>query len=163
MELQNSDIVERGRHGRNYERLVTRFEVGKASSCRPASTRSTQVRGTYTLGQQRAVSGVITVGAGGFYDGTLTELTWRGRVEFSSQFYVEPTLSWNRVDVPWRLDNTNLVSTRVTYTLHAAHVRLGAASSISRAPTASPPTPASAGSISRAASSSSSTATAARR
>ena len=77
----------------------------------------TQFRGTYTLGQQRPLSGGITAGRSTFYNGTLTELGWTGRVEFTHQFYAEPTLSWNRVDVPWGLDNVNLVSTRATYTI----------------------------------------------
>ena len=34
-----------------------------------------------------------------------------------SQFYVEPTLSWNHVDVPQGIANSNLFSSRATYTL----------------------------------------------
>ena len=116
MELSNSDIWSVD-VSRNYERLTSRFEVGKQLFVPAGEYDFTQVRGTYTLGPQRPVSGSITAGRSGFYDGTLTELTWRGRVEFTRQFYAEPTLSWNRVDVPWGQDDTNLLSTRATYTL----------------------------------------------
>ena len=50
------------------------------------------------MGLQRRISGGLTLGHGGFYDGTLTEVTWRGRVEFTPQFYAEPTLSLNRFE-----------------------------------------------------------------
>ena len=116
MELENSDTwtVE---VTQNYERLVNRFEVGKNVFIPIGEYTFNSVRGTYTLGTQRAVSGSITAGRGGFYDGTLSELTWRGRVGFSRQFYVEPTLSWNRVDVAGGKADNNLVSSRATYTI----------------------------------------------
>ncbi len=116
MDFNNSDswLVE---FGRNYERLVNRFEVGKNLFVPAGEYAFTQIRGTYTLGQQRRLSGGITVGRSGFYDGFLTEITWRGRVELQRQLYLEPTMSWNRVDVPWGRDNTNLLSSRVTYTI----------------------------------------------
>ena len=83
----------------------------------PGEYRFTQAKATYQMGLQRRVSGAITAGDGGFYDGTLTELTWRGRVEFTPQLYAEPTLSWNRIEAPYGNGNTNLVATRLTYTV----------------------------------------------
>ena len=77
----------------------------------------TQTHATYTLGQQRHYSGSLTAGYSQFYGGTLAELTWNGRVELNKQFYLEPQLSWNRVDVPQGKANSNLYSTRATYTL----------------------------------------------
>ena len=65
----------------------------------------------------KPISGSITAAHGGFYGGTLSEITWRGRVELSHRFYLDPTLSWNRVDVPAGSSDTNLVSTRATYTI----------------------------------------------
>ncbi len=69
------------------------------------------------MGLQRRISGGITLGYGGFYGGTLAEATWRGRVEFTPQLYAEPTLSWNRIDAPFGNGNTNLLATRLTYTV----------------------------------------------
>jgi hypothetical protein len=116
MELQNSDLWSVD-VTRNYERLKAPFEVGRQVFVPPGEYTFDQVRGTYTLGPQRPVSGSVTVAHGGFYAGTLSEITWRGRVELSSTFYLDPTLSWNRVSVPGGQDDSNLFSTRATYTL----------------------------------------------
>jgi hypothetical protein len=102
---------------RAYERLVRPFQAGKNVSVPIGEYTFDQLRGTYTLGPQRPVSGSITAARGGYYGGELTEVTWRGRVELSRQFYTEPTLSWNHIDVPQGGANSNLFSTRATYTL----------------------------------------------
>jgi hypothetical protein len=116
MEFQNSDLWSVD-VTRNYERLITRFEAGKALFIAPGEYSFDQVRGTYTLGPQRPVSGSLTAARGSFYDGTLTELTYRGRVELTRRFYMEPTISWNRVAVHDADANTNLISTRGTFTI----------------------------------------------
>ena len=59
----------------------------------------------------------INLGYGGFYDGTLSEVTWRGRIEFTPQFNAEPTVSWNRVEGPYGSGNSNLLGSRLTYTV----------------------------------------------
>jgi hypothetical protein len=102
---------------RSFEALVEPFEVGKNLFVPIGGYTFRQVRSTYQLGPQRPISGSVTVRRGGFYGGSLTELTWRGRVEFSPQFYAEPTISWNRIDAPWGEGSTNLVSSRLTYTI----------------------------------------------
>ena len=58
------------------------------------------MRGGYTLGTQRKVSGEISAARGGFYDGDRTDLSYRGRAEISSHLSVEPTVSFNWVDLP---------------------------------------------------------------
>jgi hypothetical protein len=75
------------------------------------------LQGSFTFGPQRKVSGTATAMHGSFYDGTVTEVSWRSRVEFSPQFYAEPTITMNHVDVPWGRGYSNLVSSRLTYTL----------------------------------------------
>jgi hypothetical protein len=100
-----------------FEAIVEPFEVSRGVFVPPGDYRFTQAKVSYFMGQQRRVSGGITLGGGGFYGGTLTEATWRGRVEFTPQFYIEPTLSWNRIEAPYGEGNTNLVSTRATYTV----------------------------------------------
>jgi hypothetical protein len=54
---------------------------------------------------------------GGFYGGTLREITWRGRVEFGPRFYAEPTISLNYFKTPWADGDSNIISSRLTYTL----------------------------------------------
>ena len=61
--------------------------------------------------------GTLSAATGSFYDGTLTELGWRGRVELTSRFYLEPNLSWNRGEMLAGTFTTVLASSRVTYAL----------------------------------------------
>jgi hypothetical protein len=71
----------------------------------------------YTSSPQRPVSGTLVLTRGGFYGGTLNEVTWRGRVELGPQFQLEPTLSLNSFDTPWGKGDAHLIGSRVTYTL----------------------------------------------
>ena len=72
------------------------------------------VRGTYTLGTQRRISGDVTAARGGFYDGHRTDVSYRGRAEVSSHLSVEPTVSLNWVDLPTGSVRATLVSGRAT-------------------------------------------------
>ena len=102
---------------RSLETVDAPFTVAKNVRIPVDGYHYTLVQGSYRFGSQRKVSGAATARWGTFYDGTLHELSWRGRVEFSPQFYAEPTVSWNRVDVPWGRGHSNLVSSRLTYTV----------------------------------------------
>ncbi len=55
----------------------------------------------FTTSAQRPVSGTLTLTRGGFYGGTISEVSWRGRVEFRPRFQVEPTVSLNHFKTPW--------------------------------------------------------------
>jgi hypothetical protein len=116
MDLENSDTWSVD-VTRNYERLTTRFEIGKNVFVPGGEYDFNQIRGTYTLGTQRPISGSVIAARGGFYNGTLSEITWRGRIGFTRQFYAEPIVSWNRVNGPGGQADSNLVSSRATYTL----------------------------------------------
>jgi hypothetical protein len=72
---------------------------------------------SYQFGPQRPVNGNLDVTYGGFFDGTLTAVAWRGRVEMGAHFLVEPTLSYNRGELPWGDFTTNLVAGRFTWTM----------------------------------------------
>ena len=71
----------------------------------------------FTISPQRPVSGTLTLTYGGFYGGTLKEMTWRGRVEFGPRFYAEPTISLNYFKTPFGDGDANIISSRLTYTL----------------------------------------------
>ncbi len=100
-----------------FEQLVVPFSVAKGVTVPVGGYRFNQAKASYMLGPQHRVSGGITITRGGFYGGTLTETSWRGRVEISPQWYVEPTLSRNHVDGPYGSGDANLLSTRLTYTV----------------------------------------------
>jgi len=116
VDLANGDITQVDMT-RSYDGVSESFVVAKNVSIPAAGYGFTQFRGSYTFGPQRKVSGTATVRSGGFYEGTLRELSWRSRIEFSPRLYAEPTVSWNHIDVPSGRANTNLVSSRLTYTL----------------------------------------------
>jgi hypothetical protein len=116
MEFQNGDFYD-VEVTDAYEGLTEPFELAPGITVPAGGCDFRQVRTSYTLGTQHRVSGSITARRGGFYGGTLTELSYRGRVEFSPRVYAEPSVSWNRIEGPFGSGSTNLVSARVTYTL----------------------------------------------
>jgi hypothetical protein len=69
----------------------------------------------YTLGSQRRISGEISTGHGGFYDGTRTDLSYRGRVELLPQLSLEPGITLNWIDLPQGETLAKLASVRSTY------------------------------------------------
>jgi len=116
MELSNGDqwAVE---YAKAYESLADAFQVTPGVVVPNGEYRFQQTRLLYTSSPQRPVSGTLTLTYGGFYGGTLRELTWRGRIEFGPRFYAEPTLSLNTFDTPFGEGDANIVSSRLTYTL----------------------------------------------
>ena len=116
IERNNGDFLQIDA-SRTSEVLLREFPAAKGVTVPVGGYDFQQFGATYSLGPQRKISGSATVKHGSFYDGTLDELTWKGRVEFSPQFYAEPTISWNRIDTPRGRGNNNLVSNRLTYTL----------------------------------------------
>ncbi len=115
-ELSNGDMFN-GEVSQAFERLHVPFTVARGVTIPVGSYRYNLARATYTLGTQRPVSGAVILARGSFYDGTLSEMTWRGRLDIAPQFVVEPTLSFNHIDGPYGRGNTNLLGSRFTYTL----------------------------------------------
>jgi hypothetical protein len=100
-----------------FERLVGPFPVTPGVTLPAGDYSFDQVRATMQLSAARRVAGFVSVTAGEFYDGTILEASWRGRVEVSSQLSLEPTLSFNHVETPHGTGDTNVVGARVVYTL----------------------------------------------
>ena len=115
-EFENSDTLDVS-VSRDFERLDSRFNLGNGAYVPIGQYSFPSGKVAYTLGQQRRISGTLSAGGGNYYNGTLKTVGWSGRVEFTRQLYAEPTISWNWVSVPTGEANTNLVSTRVTYTI----------------------------------------------
>ena len=102
---------------RSFELIDAPFTLAKGVRVPAGGYSFQQLEGSFTFGPQRKVSGTASATHGSFYDGTVTEVGWRSRLEFSPQFYAEPTITINHVDVPWGSGFSNLVSSRLTYTL----------------------------------------------
>ena len=115
-ELSNGDVFNT-EVSRAFERLDRPFTVARGVTIPVGSYRYNVARATYTMGTQRPVSGALVLARGSFYDGTLSELTWRGRVDVTPQLVAEPTVSFNRIDGPFGRGETNLVGSRLTYTV----------------------------------------------
>jgi hypothetical protein len=99
------------------ESLRAPFEVTPDLTIPPGDYDFNQGRLLLTTSPQRPVSGTLILIYGGFYGGTLREITWRGRVEFGPRFQVEPTISLNDFDTPWGIGDAHLIGSRVTYTV----------------------------------------------
>ncbi len=101
----------------DYELLLRPFTV--AGLRVPAGGyRFTTSRVGYTLGQQRPVSGAVLFERGDFYGGTRSALTInRSRVNVSSAFSLEPSVTLNWLDLPAGRVTSTLVGSRLTYTM----------------------------------------------
>ena len=67
------------------------------------------------FGQQRWYSGNLSFQRGGFFTGDRTTAAVRGRINVSTRLSLEPTLSFNWLDLPEGSFRSNLVVTRVNY------------------------------------------------
>ena len=115
-ELANGDVLNT-ELSQSFERLDAPFNVARGVTIPVGSYRFGQARATYTLGTQRPISGAVVLARGRFYNGTLTEATWRGRLDIAPQFIAEPTLSFNFIESPNGKGETNLLGSRFTYTV----------------------------------------------
>lgn len=116
IELTNSDMWSVD-YAHDYEFLPDDFEISPGIVI-PTRGYSYQTLSTgYTMGQQRRVSGRITVRAGTFYEGTKQEMTLTaGRMALSARLNVEPGITLNWVDLPQGRFDTRLFTARVIFT-----------------------------------------------
>jgi hypothetical protein len=114
MDLQNGDEW-RVELKNNYEYLDEPFEITTGLFLPVGGYRFSDAEGSYTIGPQRKVNGTISAGGGQFFDGTRTEVGYRGRIELSSRLGVEPGVSLNWVDLPEGAFLAKLLTARVTY------------------------------------------------
>jgi hypothetical protein len=116
MDLQNGDEW-RVEARNNYEYLDEPFEIVEGLFLPVGVYRFNDAEASYTIGPQRKVNGTVVAGGGQFFDGTRTEVAYRGRVEVTSRLAVEPGLSFNWVDLTEGSFLAKLLTARVTYNL----------------------------------------------
>ncbi len=116
-ELENSDQFG-VRLSDSYELLQEPFSPSGADIAIPAGGYGfTDVRLTYALGPQRLLNGRVEAVTGGYFDGRLTAVDLsRGRIDLSSRLSVEPSLSFNWIDLPGGSFRTDLARARLNYT-----------------------------------------------
>jgi hypothetical protein len=105
-------------YSNSYEFVPRAFRI--ASGVNVAAGAYNYGSGTiaFQAGQQRKLSGRVSVERGSFYDGHKTTVALSGgRTTLSPQLSVEPTFSVNTVDLPAASFRTTLVGARATYTM----------------------------------------------
>src|SRR3954467_14120899 len=95
-EFQNSDVLTVAAN-RYYELLVRPFAISPGVIIPPGSYPFGDITTSYAFGQQRRVSGTVSLQRGQFYDGDITAVAYTaGRVAVLKQWSVEPSVSVNR-------------------------------------------------------------------
>ncbi len=117
IEFQNGDRIST-QYNHSFEYLPRPFAIAAGVTLPVASYDFDDVQASFTLAQQRRLSGTVSIQAGAFYNGTIRAVGFTGgRFEFSRQFSVEPSVTLNWVDVPAGAFTNRLVGSRVTYTM----------------------------------------------
>ena len=117
IEFENGDLFFAGVTD-SFEWLKRPFEMTPAITIPAGAYGFTNTRIVYAPGQQRTVSGGLSFDRGGFFGGGRTGVGYTfGRIYLSSQLNLEPSLSFNWLDLPEGDFRTDLVAVRTTYTL----------------------------------------------
>src|SRR6185503_12869775 len=102
---------------RDYEYLPRNFAIAPAIIVPIGGYDYDTVRMTYELGQQRRVSGRLSVATGTFYDGHKKEANFTsGRVALSARLSVEPGVTLNWIDLPQGRFTNRLMTARGIFT-----------------------------------------------
>jgi hypothetical protein len=117
IQLENSDRFTVSAVDR-YERLTTSFTIAPGVTLPVGGYDFRDVGAAYSFGQQRPLSGSISVRTGSFWSGDSTSVGLsRGRIEVTPQLSVEPSLSFNWVHLPEGAFTTSLSRVRVNYSV----------------------------------------------
>ena len=102
----------------NYERLARPFDITSDIGIPVGGYNFVNTRVVYAFGQQRMLSGGLSVDHGGFFDGDRVGVGYTfGRLTVSPRLSVEPSVSLNRITLPQGEFETRLVSARTTYSV----------------------------------------------
>ena len=116
-EFENSDEF-RFEISDEYEMLTRPFWIAPGVILEPGSYDFSYYEASYRWGEQRDVSGRLSLRVGDFWSGDNTAIGFSsGRIELSTQLSIEPSYSVNRVRLPEGDFRTELGRIRVTYTL----------------------------------------------
>ncbi len=116
-EFENSDRIGVSA-AENYEFLVEPFEPGPDVVLPVGGYRFRDVETTWVLGGQRRLSGIFTVRLGEYFNGSIRSIGFRrARLVLMPRLAVEPTLSVNWIETPRGAFRTDLLVSRITWTL----------------------------------------------
>ena len=115
IEFESSDLLDLT-YSDSYEFLDEDFPVGGGVTLPPGRYAFQDVQVGFSFGLQRWYSGTLAVQRGSFYGGNKTTVWLRGgRVNVSERLSIEPTVSFNTVDLPQGSFRTDLAVTRINY------------------------------------------------
>ncbi len=101
----------------NYELLREPFSPGKDVTLPIGGYDFTEYSLTYLLGQQHRANGQVAVRRGGYFNGDITSVDFSGGyVELTRHLSIEPTVSFNWIDLPQGSFRTDLALARINYT-----------------------------------------------
>ncbi len=116
IEFQNGDALN-ARYNYTYEFLPRPFPIARGVTLPVGAYPFSDGQISFTLAQQRKFSGTASVQAGAFYDGRrVTYSLSGGRLELSRRFNVEPSVSYNQVQLPAGDFTTTVIGSRITQT-----------------------------------------------
>ena len=117
IQLENSDRLRVSATDR-YEFLSDAFSIAPGVTLPVGGYGFRDAGVSYSFGQQRPVSGTVSIRLGRFWSGESKSLRLsRGRVEVTPQFSVEPSVSLNWVDLPQGRFATHVGRVRMNYTV----------------------------------------------
>jgi hypothetical protein len=101
---------------RQFERLPFDFTISRGVVVPAGGYSYELLEASYTLGQQRTVSGSLAASRGSFYGGTRTAAGYSGRLGLSTHFTVEPVVTLNWVTLPYGEFTAHLGGARINVT-----------------------------------------------
>ncbi len=114
-EFQNGDRLEVNLTN-SYELLLEPFRISRDVELQVGGYDFTAAMVSYELGAQHRANGTLAFTAGSFWSGNIRTLEYRqGRLNVTNQFSVEPTISFNDIELPEGEFTTTLVSTRFNF------------------------------------------------
>ena len=116
LEFNSSDVVSL-EFSRNMEFVTEPFEVAGDVQVSAGRYRFNEAATRLQLGPQRKVSGALNLSWGEFFNGRRTGIGYTGRVELSSQFAIEPRVSFDWISLPSGETRVTLLGVRPTLTI----------------------------------------------
>jgi hypothetical protein len=115
IEYQSSDQLSY-EYSREYELLPQPFRIAPGVIVPAGGYTYVTNRVSYSLGQQRPLSGRLTAATGTLYDGTRSDAGFSGRWGVTPRLSIEPGITLNWVQLPYGDFTARLVSSRLTVT-----------------------------------------------
>jgi hypothetical protein len=101
---------------KNYDFLFLPFSPVRGTTIPVGSYSYNDAIVTYNFGQQRRLSGNLSLQMGEYYNGDITTVGYsQGRLAITKRFSLEPSFSVSRVDLPTGEFTTKVVRSRVDY------------------------------------------------